>query len=288
MHYDEWCQPQLSPDENWIALNLAYDTNLWLYKFGTGWLPPLISMKGCQGGAVWEPDGRHVAFYSLGADSPPDVYWRLWNNGDTPELLYKTESSEQPTSFSPDGKHLALTVHHVPETGLARTSDIWILEIATREATQWTHTQQCSEWGAAFSHGGKWIAYTSDEIGQNEVYVRQFPDGDAERVSIGGGSEVMWGPDGEKLELFYRDDKQFISAQIQTEPQFKVVHREALFDDVYIRARFPGHRNYDISKDDERFLMIKQVDEQPAPVTHLNVVLNWFEEVKRLAPPGKH
>jgi len=119
------------------------------------------------------------------------------------------------------------------------------------------------------------------------VYVRQFPDGDAERVSIGGGSEVMWGPDREKLELFYRNGKQFLRAQIQKEQQFKVVRREALFDDVYMRARFPGHRNYDISKDGGRFLMIKQVDEQPAQVTHLNVVLNWFEELKRLVPPGK-
>ncbi len=54
-----------------------------------------------------------------------------------------------------------------------------------------------------------------------------------------------------------------------------------------MKTRFPGHRNYDVSKDGKRFLMIKQVDEQPAPVTHLNVVLNWFEELKRLVPTGK-
>jgi len=287
-YYDEWCQPRLSPDENWIAVTPAYETNLLLYKFGTGWHPPLVSMKGYQGSAVWEPSGRHVAFYSMGPDSPPDIYWRLWNNGDTPELLYKTENAEEPTSFSPDGKYLALTVHHVPETGLAQTSDIWILEIPTKEAKQWTNTPQCSEWGAAFSPDGKWIAYTSDEIGQKEVYVRKFPNGKAERVSISGGSEVMWGPDRENLELFYRDGKQLWRAYIETEQQFRVARKKPLFDDMYIRARFPEYRNYDISKDGKRFLMIKQVDEQPPPVTRLNVVDNWFEELKRRVPTGKN
>jgi hypothetical protein len=284
-YYNEWCQPRLSPDENWIAVTPANETNLLLYKFGTGWSPPLVYMKGYQSSAVWSPDGKHVAFYSMGPDSPPDVYWRLWNNGDTPELLHKTESSEQPTSFSPDGKYLALTVHHVPETGLAQTSDIWILEIAARYAEQWTHTPRCSEWGAAFSPDGNWIAYTSDEIGQKEVYVRRFPGGNAERVSISGGSEVMWGPDREKLQLIYRDDKKLWRATVETEKQFKVVRREPLFDDVYVKARFPEYRNYDISKDGKRFLMIKQTDEKPPPVTRLNVVDNWFEELKRLVPP---
>ncbi len=97
----------------------------------------------------------------------------------------------------------------------------------------------------------------------------------------------MWGPDREKLELIYRNGKQLWRAAVETEKQFKVVRREPLFDDVYIRARFPEYRNYDISKDGRRFLMIKQVDERPAPVTQLKVVLNWFEELKRLVPTGK-
>jgi hypothetical protein len=103
---------------------------------------------------------------------------------------------------------------------------------------------------------------------------------------VGAGSEATWGPDEQKLELFYRDGKQLIRAKIQTEPQFKV-QKEALFDDVYIQARFPGYRNYDVSKDGKRFLMIKQVEETPAPVTQLKVVVNWLEELKRLMPREK-
>jgi hypothetical protein len=287
-YYDEWSQPRLSPDENWIVLNPAYETNLSLYKFGTGWHPPLVSMKGYQGSAVWAPDGKHIAFHSMDPDSPPDVYWLQWNHDDTPELIYKDLNATEPTSFSPDGKYLAFTVHYVLETGLAHTSDIWILEIATKHAEPWTNTQQCSEWGAAYSPDGKWIAYTSDEIGQKEVYVRKFRNGNTERVSISGGSEVIWGPDREKLELIYRDGKQLWRATVETEQQFKVVRREPLFDDVYIKARFPEYRNYDISKDGKRFLMIKQADERPEPITQLKVVTNWYEELKRRVPTGEN
>jgi hypothetical protein len=285
-YYNEWSQPRLSPDGNWIAVTPAYETNLLLYKFGTGYSLPLTVMKGWQSCAVWEPqpDGDHVVFSSLDADSPPDLYWRLWNNGGTPELIYEDPNATEASSFSPDGKYLAFNVHYVLETSLDQTSDIWLLEIETKKITKWTNTLQYSERGAEFSPDGKWIAYTSDEMGQNEVYLREFSTRRTEK--IGAGSEAVWGPDKQRLELFYRDGKQLISARIHTEPQFKV-QKEALFDDVYIQARFPGYRNYDVSKNGKRFLMIKQIDEQPAPVTQLKTVANWFEELRRLMPTGK-
>jgi TolB-like protein/Flp pilus assembly protein TadD len=285
-YYNEWSHPRLSPDENLIAVTPAYETNLLLYKFGIGYSLPLTVMKGYQGSAVWEPQAgsNHVIFYSLDADSPPDIYWCLLNNSESTELFYKDPNSTQASSFSPDGKYLAFTVHYVLEAGINQTSDIWLFDTETRNRTNQTNTPQCNEWGAAFSPDGKWIAYTSDQMGEHEVYVREFPGGKTEK--IGSGSEAAWAPDKQKMELYYRNGKQFIRAQIQTEPQFDV-KRKALFDDVYLKTRFPSHRNYDISKDGKRFLMIKPVDEQPTPVTRLKVVTNWFEELKRFVPKKK-
>jgi hypothetical protein len=275
-YYDEWSQPRLSPDERLIALTLADETNLLLYKFGTGYSGPFVVMKGCQGGAVWQPEpGNHLVFYGMGADSPPNVFWRLYGNsdGDAPELLLETSNSEQACSFSPDGKRLAATIHHVSEEHLAETSDILIIEPGTgKEPVNWTRTTHCSEWGADFSPDGKWIAYTSDELGERNVYVRQFPEGPREKV--GPGSEVMWGPDRQELELFYRGAGHMWKAEIQTEPELKIAGTGAVFKDVYLMTAFPGFRNYDYSKIRGRFLMIKQVDERPAPVTELRVVRN--------------
>ncbi len=96
----------------------------------------------------------------------------------------------------------------------------------------------------------------------------------------------MWGPDKNKLELFYRGSKQFWRAEVEVEPQFKVVHREALFEDIYTKTKFPGHRCYDFSKQRNQFLMIKKLNngyEQKL----MGMTLNWFEELRRLAPTGK-
>jgi len=283
--YDEWARPRLSPDEKQIALGVATETHLSLYKLGAGWLGPLTSIKGCQRGPVWEPGGDHIAFYHQSADSPPDVYWQPKDSGAF-ELLHKTEDSEQGTSFSPDGKYLAMTVHHVDETTRALTSDIEVLDMQTKKPEKWTNTPQYNEWGADFSPDGKWIAYVSNEAGDNEVWIREFRGNSREKITSGGGSEVMWGPDKNKLELFYRGSKQFWRVKVEVEPQFRVVNREPLFEDVYIRTKFPGHRCYDFSKKRNQFLLIKKLDNGHEQKL-MGMTLNWFEELKRPASTGK-
>jgi len=285
--YDEWVEPRLSPDENLIALSVATETHLSLYKLGAGWFGSLTSMNGCQGGAVWEPSGNHIVFYHQSPNSPPDVYWQPKDSSDAYELLYKTENSEESTSFSPDGKYLAMTLHHVDEISRASTSDIWVLNMQTRERDKWIETPQYNEWGADFSPDGKWIAYVSNETGDNEVWVREFHGNQREKITSGGGSEVMWGPDKNKLELFYRVYGQFWRAEVEVEPQFRVVNRKALFEDVYIRTKFPGHRCYDFSKKRNQFLMIKKLD-NGCEQKLMGMTLNWFEELKRPAPTGKN
>ncbi len=284
-YYNEWSGPRLSPDEKHIAITTADETNLLLYKFGTGYSRPFAVMTGYQGGAVWQPEpGDHLAFHSLGADSPPDIYWKSWNSSDEPKLLLETANSEQATSFSPNGEDLAVTVHHVSETHLAQTSDIWIINPNTGSRIEWTRTAHCSEWGAAFSPDGRWIAYTSDELGYRNVYIRQFPGGPTEK--IGPGSEVMWGPDRQKAEVFYRHDGQMWRVELQTEPELRIIGTESLFRDVYLTTKFPGHRNYDYSRTRKQFLMIRQVDEQPPPVTRLHVVHNWRALLEKGTTPG--
>jgi len=284
--YDEWADPRLSPDESWIALGVATETHLLRYKLGAGWFPPLTSLKGLQGGPVWEPGGNHIAFYQQSANSPPDVYWQPIDGSDAVELLHKTLNSEEGTSFSPDGEYLAMTVHIVGEASRALTSDILLLDMHTREPVQWTGTPQYSEWGADFSPDGKWVAYVSNETGDNEVWVRELNGSSREKISTSGGSEVMWGPDKNKLELFYRGYGQFWRAEVEVEPEFKVVQRKALFDDMYMKTKFPGHRCYDFSKKRNHFLMIKKLDERREQ-HYMNVILNWYEELKRPAPTGK-
>jgi hypothetical protein len=110
-----------------------------------------------------------------------------------------------------------------------------------------------------------------------EVYVEPYPGpGQREKISIGGGYRPVWSRDGTKL-FYYGGERKMIAATIETEPEFRVTDRKELF-------RWEHRGSYDVARDG-RFLMIR--DPEGPPRQQINVVLNWFDELKRLVPTGK-
>ena len=88
------------------------------------------------------------------------------------------------------------------------------------------------ERGATFSPNGRWLAYVSDKSGQNEVYVRPYPGpGDEFIISVGGGQEPVWSPDGQ--ELYYRRGQQMLAVPVETDPTFVPGTEESLFEGDY-------------------------------------------------------
>jgi Tol biopolymer transport system component len=136
---------------------------------------------------------------------------------------------------------------------------------------------------AVFSPDGNWIAYASDAEGRLEVYVTPFPGlGKKEKISTDGGCFPVWSRDGK--ELFYRNGDKMMVTTIETEPEFRVAGSDVLFEGQYLTSG--GGPNYDVSPDGRQFLMVKESGEQ-AGTNQLIVVVNWFEELKRLVPTGK-
>jgi serine/threonine-protein kinase len=136
------------------------------------------------------------------------------------------------------------------------------------------------EFTPAVSPDRQWLAYSSDESGANEVYVRPFPDVNARvyRVSTTGGTEPLWAHSGR--ELFYKNgDGDLVAAAVATTPAFSVRSQQVLFSSVdYSSNVFTPE--YAISPDDQRFLMIRR--EEPELANEVVIVLNWFEELRQL------
>ncbi len=131
---------------------------------------------------------------------------------------------------------------------------------------------------ARFSPDGRYLAYHSNEPGQYEVYVQPYPGVEGRRqVSSGGGIDPIWSPGGD--ELFYHNGPQVRAARIETEPVLTVGTRRVVFEGSFLN--FPGPI-YDLAPDG-RFLLLESVEEASTS-RHLNVVVNWFEELKRLVP----
>jgi len=146
------------------------------------------------------------------------------------------------------------------------------------------------ERNAEISPDGRWLAYQSDASGQYEIYVRPFPNVEDGHwlISSGGGARPLWAPDGR--ELFYLASGTRLMAvpveTAQTEPSFAHGNAEVVFGGRFYAPVGGGQsRTYDISRDGERVLMIKE-SESPSS-TEFILVQNWFEELKRLVPTDK-
>jgi serine/threonine-protein kinase len=133
------------------------------------------------------------------------------------------------------------------------------------------------------------MAYSSNETGRQEIYVRPFPnvDDDKLRISRDGGQEPRWSPDGSELFFLNQSDDgdtEILRVSVTEEATLSAGSPEVLFAGDY---SFAGARpNWDISPDGQSFLLLNQVQEGEAASTSLVVVENWFEELNRLAPPS--
>ena len=134
----------------------------------------------------------------------------------------------------------------------------------------------------SLSPNGRWLAYTSDESGVDEVYVRPFPraTGGVFKISRAGGNEPRWSGTGS--ELFFRDGSgTMVSVRVETASTFRVLSQQELFSALRFKSSTFGGQ-YDVTRDGQRFLMIDQVP--PTTGSEMIAVLNWFTELRAVVP----
>ena len=158
-----------------------------------------------------------------------------------------------------------------PDSGL----DIWVLPLEDGEEPRPFRSTPFRELDPAFSPDGSWVAYVSDESGRNEVYVQpREGSGRKWQVSTDGGDRPRWAPSGR--ELFYFNGGTLMSVSINFDPDFQVGRPTPLFER-------PNLLDYDIFPDGQRFVIVES-SEKEGGETQLAVILNWFDELKRLVP----
>jgi Tol biopolymer transport system component len=272
--------PRLSPDGRRVAVGIVeQESQVWMWDLFRETLNRFTLEGKANGNPTWmAPDGKRISFYS-NSEGPQNLFWQLADGSGGPERLIASEHTQSPMSSSLDGKLLAF-LDVDPTTGW----DIWVLRLGDRKAQPFLRTR-FSESAPRFSPDGRWLAYFSNESGRFEVYMRPYPGpGRKEPISTEGGTEPVWNPNGR--ELFYRSGDKMMAVDIVTQPSFAAGKPHILFEGPYVPTplTFP---NYDVSPDGQRFLMLKPSESAQAAPTQINVVLNWFEELKQKAPAGK-
>ena len=272
-----YVMPRLSPDGRGLAVTIAdQETQTWLYDFSRETWTRLTFEGSENGGALWSPDGKRIAFVST-KEGSLNTFWQLADGSGGLERLTTGAYGQAPMSFSPDGQLLAF-IEINPATGY----DIWVLRLSDRKAQPFLRTP-FNESVPRFSPDGRWLAYISDESGRLEVYVQPYPGpGGKWQISTEGGTEPVWNPNGR--ELFYRSGDKMMAVDIATQPSFTAGKPRMLFEGPY-EPTWATNPNYDVSADGQRFLMVKASEQEQAS-TQINVVQNWFEELKRRVPTG--
>jgi Tol biopolymer transport system component/predicted Ser/Thr protein kinase len=269
--------PKVSPDGKRVAVGIEEaDNQIWLYDLSRDTLTRLTFEGTNNVDPIWTPDGKRIAF--KGAEFR--LFWEPADGSGPAEELTKSElsSNNVPGSFSPDGQVLVFMERN-PNTDF----DLYTLPLKDSKPQPFVRTPS-NETAPRFSPDGHFIAYASSESGRFEIYVRPYPGpGGKWQISTEGGGEPVWNPKGR--ELFYRSGNKMMAVDVTTQPTFSAGKPKMLFEGPYVPTprSFP---DYDVSPDGQRFLMLKANEQAQAPA-QINVVLNWFEELKQKVPVGK-
>jgi serine/threonine-protein kinase len=263
---------RFSPDGRHIAVVISGD--IWLLEMDRSTLTR-HTFGGLNTRPFWSHDGRRIGFSSIrGTES--GVFWISAEGTGEPEPLMDFWAA--PTSITSDGK---LLVFHVPRD--ATGWDIGMLHLGSEREPEILFGTPFNEHTAMLSPDDRWLAYVSDESGQDEIYVCSFPEPSRKwRISTDGGAQPLWSRDGR--ELYYRNGDKMMAVGISTGVEFTPEKPALLFEGRYslgVGLQAPV-TNYDVSPDGRRFVMIRR-EENSGP-RQFHVVLNLFEELKRLVP----
>jgi dipeptidyl aminopeptidase/acylaminoacyl peptidase len=256
---------------------------VWVLDLARGFSSRFTFESGGAGNAIWSPDGSQIV-YAAGGGQSPDLYRRVANGATKEEILFHSDSTKAPLDWSPDGRWL-LYMERGKDTG----ADLWALPDASgpvdleRKPIPYLVTP-FNEQQAKFSPDGKWVAYSSNESGTVEVYVRPFPasSGGKWLVSNGGGNEVRWRPDGK--ELFYiSPGGDLMAAEVNASGSaLEISSPKTLFRTQILGglgAGAIGAWRYAVSKDGQRFLINTAMEQTAA--TPITVVTNWAVELRK-------
>ncbi len=261
----------LSPSGRQVAVQVISGTReIWIYNIERGMLTRLTTEAGSSQFPIWTPDETRITYMGF-RSGLRNIYWKNVDGTSEEERLTTGDNQQIPSSWSPDGKYLAFY------EGTTTSGDIWMLQLGGERKQQPFLRTRFNEYAARFSPDGHWLAYQSNESGRDEIYVRQFPGpGTKWQISTEGGGSPCWARNGR--ELFYRNGNKMMAVNIRTKPNFKADRPRLLFQGEFGAG--------DIAPDDQRFLMVQSVEpEQPA--TKIDLVLNWFDELKQKVPPGE-
>jgi Tol biopolymer transport system component len=284
--------PRMSPDGKRIAFGSddGKEASIWIYELsGTSSIRQLtFEGQGHNRFPVWSADGQRVAFQS-DREGDLGIFWQRADGAGTAERLTKADEgvSHIPESWAPDGERFLYNA------GKGGANSLWVFPLKDRKVARFDAVESSGRTltGAVFSPDGRWVAYASQEGRPlSAVYVQPFPPTGAKyqiSKNADDGHHPIWSPDGAELLFGLGQGSTSLNAvRITTQPSF--TFGEATPVPRPFQSSAPAfERPYDISRDGQHFLGLidaAQAQSGAPAAQQIQVVLNWFEELKARVP----
>jgi len=231
--------------------------------------PVYPGRSGAQTAPTWSADGSRLLFAANG-EGNWEIYETVPGRTEPLAVVLQRPFDQFPISLAPDGTLMFLDI--APGMG----GNLW-MRAPDGTVSSWLATG-ADEAEGVFSPDGSLVAYMSDVSGRQEVYVQPRDRGvPAVRVSATGGAEPQWSPDGDRL--YFRQRNLMFAAGVRRRPSLTVAEPRLLFDGGW---QLEHEKLWSVMPDGKRFLMVRF---EPAAIpTRLDVIVNWFDELRKRAP----
>ena len=260
--------PEFSSDGRRLStdFNTADGRDVWILSLDDGTLSRATFDRDGHD-ATWTPDGNFIT-YSSTRSGALGIYRKRPGSAEPAESLFASLGLTYTGLWLKDGSGLVTTGSDLRP---GSRTDIALVQNAGRGPLTPIVSSAFEDQHPALSPDNHWLAFTSDQSGTQQVYVRPYPgQGDQVQVSLTGGNEPLWSPDGR--ELFYRGvengEPTLIAAALRTAPDFAVTTRRPLFSVADYVGTIP-HTNYGISPDGKTFAMVRR-----NPATRIMIIQN--------------
>jgi serine/threonine-protein kinase len=281
-----WSNIRFAPDGRHLAVEILDGQNdIWVYDLTRDVMTPLTSDPASDTSPVWTPDGRRIVFASTRANpAAPNLYWLRVDGSGEAQRLTESKKRQRPVSWSPDGKFLAFE-----EFDMQGRSDLMILPMTGDEQSGWKAgtprafiAPLASATEPSFSPDGRWLAYSSNETGRDEVYVRPFPGPGAKtQISTTGGQFPTWSRTRHELLFSTGVGGQIMAGLFSTPGDVFQSETPRLWPEGRFENRGPW-RMFDLHPDGERLGLRPGAGN--VPQSHVIFVFNFGDDLKARVP----
>ncbi|MCI0617337.1 hypothetical protein L0244_30550, partial [bacterium] len=262
----------LSPDATRVAVTIqdiqTHNGEIWIFNLIRG-VPTRFTFDPADDQTpFWSPDGKQIVFGSDRAGGTMNLFLQNADSTKGEKLLLKSDVLNHPSDWSSDGRFILYN-----RLDPVNKFDVWVLPLFGDRVPFAFLATPFGEWGARFSPDVHWIAYTSNETGRPQVYIRPFTGaGEAIQISVQGGKTPRWRNDGKEL-FFLALDGKIMSVQLNLGTPIQVSPPVALLEAG--RSIYTDNQ-YDVSPDGQRFLINRILDSKNS--ASVTVVLNWLSD----------